>query len=301
MEINYLRDFVILASTSNFMEAANILYSSQSTLSKHLMKIESELGLPLFDRTTRKVEISEFGKLFLPIAKQIVELQDQYIALLQNRQKADREILTLGTIPALAEYKITDILVNFKKSRPQSTVNVIQAGTEELREMLRHKKCTIAFTRDTDEVPQDLIIIPYTVDTMVAVLPATHPFAKQKTISLKILEDEDFLLSEKQTMLYNLSIRACKECGFEPKVALTDHKIENILDLVIKGMGIALMMKQSAFFSYRSEAAIVEITPPITTRINLCHLKNVELTAAAKHFIHCTESQKTLVNNRVGN
>jgi LysR family transcriptional regulator, transcription activator of glutamate synthase operon len=280
------------------MEAATILYSSQSTLSKHLMKIESELGFPLFDRTTRKVEISEFGKLFLPIAKQIVELQDEYMTLLQTRQEADHEILTLGTIPALAEYKITDILVNFKKSRPQSSVNVIQAGSEELRELLRQKKCALAFTRDIDEVSQDLVIIPYTVDTMVAVLPVTHPFAKQKTITLQSLSKEDFLLSEKQTLLYNLSIHACEECGFEPKVVLTDHKIENILDLVIKGLGIALMMKRSAFFSYRSEVAIVEIAPPISTKINLCHLKKVELSAAARHFIHCTEAQKTMINNQ---
>jgi len=292
MEINYLREFVILASTGNFMEAANILYSSQSTLSKHLMKIESELGLPLFDRTTRKVAISEFGVLFLPIAKQIVELQDQYMALLQNRHEIDRETLTLGTIPALAEYKITDILVNFKKSRPQSTVNVIQAGTEELREMLWQKKCALAFTRDTDGAPEDLVVIPYTTDTMVAVLPSSHPLANQKNIELHSLASEDFLLSEKQTMLYNLSLEACKQNGFEPKVVLTDHKIENILDLVTKGLGIALMMKQSAIFSYRSEVKIVDITPPITTRINLCYLKGVELSPAAQHLIHCTEVQK---------
>ena len=132
MDITYLREFVVLAQTGNFMEAADILYSTQSTLSKHIKSIELELGVPLFDRTTRKVRISKFGQLLLPYAKQIAELQDKYTAILKSSLETDQEILTLGSIPALAQYNITDVFVNFKKSRPQATINVIQAGSEEM-------------------------------------------------------------------------------------------------------------------------------------------------------------------------
>jgi DNA-binding transcriptional LysR family regulator len=118
MEINYLREFVVLAQTGNFMEAADLRYCSQSTLSKHIQNMESELGVPLFDRTTRKVALSTFGQLFLPYAKQIAELEDKYTAVLQSSLGTDREILTLGSIPALAQYKITDVLIDFKKSHP---------------------------------------------------------------------------------------------------------------------------------------------------------------------------------------
>ena len=189
MDLNYLREFVVLAQTGNYMEAAEILYSSQSTLSKHIKSLEAELGVPLFDRTTRKVRISKFGELLLPYAKQIVELQDKYTALLQSSLQTDREVLTIGSIPALAQYNITDIFMNFKKSRPQSTINVMQGGSEEMKEMLRQKKCELAFIRDTGEVDDALVKIPYAVDTMVAVLPTNHPLAKQKTISLRMLAD----------------------------------------------------------------------------------------------------------------
>jgi len=77
MDINYFREFVILAQTGNFMEAAEILFCSQSTLSKHIKKMEREFGVSLFDRTTRNVEISKFGKLLLPYAQQITEIQDE--------------------------------------------------------------------------------------------------------------------------------------------------------------------------------------------------------------------------------
>jgi DNA-binding transcriptional LysR family regulator len=205
---------------------------------------------------------------------------------LQNSLAIDQERLVSGSIPALAQYKITDVLADFKSSYPQSTLDVVQAGSEELREMLRQGKCEIAFIRDTgDQVDDDLVRVPYAVDTIVAVLPATHPLAKRKTIPLRMLADESFLLIEKQTMPYELSIRACEESGFEPKVAYTDHRLENLFDLVGKGMGVALLMKQLALYVDNPEIAVLDISPGVSTQINLCYLKGIELSTAAKHFI----------------
>lgn len=293
MDINYLREFVVLAQTGNFMEAADILYCSQSTLSKHIKNLESQLGVPLFERTTRKVAISEFGQLLLPYAKQIVELEDKYTTILQSSLETDREILTLGSIPALAQYKITDVIVNFKKSHSQSTISVMQAGSQEMKKMLRQRKCELAFVRDTDEVDDDLVKIPYAVDTMVAVLPINHPLAKQKTIPLRMLADQDLLLIDKQTMLYRLCVSACEQSGFEPKIAYTDHNLENLVDLVSRGMGVALLTKQLALYVSRPKTAIVDISPCVSTRISLCYLKGVELSDAAKHFVLCAGSQRT--------
>ena len=297
MDINHLRDFVILAQTGNFMEAAEQLYSSQSTLSKHIKSIEKELGVPLFDRTTRKVAISKYGQMLLPYAQKIVELQEQYNFILQGSLRTNEETLTLGSIPALAQYKITDVIVNFKKSRPQFMINVMQAGSQEMKELLRQKKIELAFIRYIDEVDDDFIKLPYAVDTMVAVLPTNHPLAGQKTISLQLLSDENFLLTAKQTMLYKLSISACQQCGFEPKVAYTDHNLENLAELVIKGMGVALLMKQLALHISSPKISIVDISPSITTQISLCYLKDAKLSPAAKHFLQCAKSQKSSLHS----
>jgi LysR family transcriptional activator of glutamate synthase operon len=294
MEIHYLKEFVVLAQTGNFLEAAEILYVSQSTLSKHIKSIEVELGVSLFDRTTRKVTISTYGQLLLPFAQQIVEAHDKLIATLHISLETEQETLTLGAIPALAQYKIVDILVNFKKSRAQSTLNVLQAGSVELREYLRQRRCDLAFIRFADEVDDDLVKIPYAADCMVAVLPAAHPLAKQKAIPLHSLANEDFLMIEKGTYLHRLCLRACKESGFEPKVAFTDHKVGILVDLVTKGMGVALLMKQLALYAASPKTVIVDISPCFATQIYLCYLKGTELSPAAKHFVQCTESVKNV-------
>jgi DNA-binding transcriptional LysR family regulator len=139
-------------------------------------------------------------------------------------------------------------------------------------------------------VDDDLVKIPYAVDTMVAVLPITHSLARRKTIPLQKLANEDFLLIEKQMYLYRLCISACKQSGFEPKIAFTDHKMGILIDLVVKGMGVALLMKRLAFYVSSSKIAIVDISPRVSTTMNLCYLKGVELSDAAKYFVECAGS-----------
>jgi LysR family transcriptional regulator, transcription activator of glutamate synthase operon len=291
MEIEYLKEFVVLAQIGNFMEAAEILYSSQSALSKHIKNMETELGVPLFDRTTRQVSISKFGQLLLPYARQITELQDKYTAILKSSLETDHETLTLGSIYGLAQYKITDVLVNFKKTHPQSTLNVLQASSKDLTEMLRQRKCELAFIRDIDDVNNEFVKAPYVTDTIVAVLPITHPLAGQKTIPLRMLADENFVLAVPGTMPYKLSIKACEQSGFEPRVTYNDPELENHVDLVIKGMGVSLALKQLVLYHSNPNIAIVDISPSVSTQISLCYLKGVELSDAAKHFLLCAGSQ----------
>jgi DNA-binding transcriptional LysR family regulator len=293
MEINYLKEFVALAEIGNFMEASEALFCSQSALSKHIKRMEKELGVLLFNRTTRKVEISKYGQLLLPYAKQISEIKDKYVNTIQSSLEADQETLTLGSIPDLAQYGITDVLVQYKKTCFPSNINVFQAGSEKLKEMLRQKKCELAFLRYTDEQDDDLVKIPYSSDHLVAVLPSGHTLAAQASIPLQNLAQEDFLLMEKETKLYRLSIKACEQSGFEPKIAYTDQKLGNLIDMVGKGMGIALMMKQLALYLSTPKIAVVDIAPIVTTTINLCHLKGVDLSEAATKFIACTANHVT--------
>lgn len=298
MEIKYLQEFIVLANAGNFTEAAELLFISQSTLSKHIKSIEQELGVELFDRTTRSVSISEFGELLLPYANEILELHNQYNTALEKKLPTNRETLTVGSIRSLAQYNITDILARFKKVRPQSTVKMIHSihdgmplGIRKLKEFLRQKKCDLAFLRIYEKGDDDLIKIPYVNDSLVAVIPSSHPLARQKSIPLKLLKNMGFLLIEESSYLYQLCVRACQENGFEPNIVYTDPKPENLIGLVKKEMGIALLMKQLASYFVDEDIAIVELTPTIHSKVCLCHLKDKELSEAAKQFIDCTNQQ----------
>ena len=82
MDIRLMREFLILARTENYLEAAELLFVSQPTLSRHIMTLENELGVPLFERTTRYVRLSRYGKMLVPYAQQFLELSGQFNNLL---------------------------------------------------------------------------------------------------------------------------------------------------------------------------------------------------------------------------
>ena len=78
LNVRYLEEFVTLTEKNNFLEAAECLFISQSCLSKHIKKLEAEIGVELFERTTRTVVLTEFGQMLLPYAKKMVGLEYEF-------------------------------------------------------------------------------------------------------------------------------------------------------------------------------------------------------------------------------
>lgn len=95
MDINFFREFAVLARTGSYSEAAKQLFLSQPSLSKHIKSAELELGQPLFRRTTRRIELTPFGAALLPCAEQIAALQDEYTARLLHVPQ-EKAVISLG-------------------------------------------------------------------------------------------------------------------------------------------------------------------------------------------------------------
>lgn len=284
MEINYINEFITLVEIGNYLEAADTLYLSQSTLSRHIQSIENDLGIQLFKRTTRKVELSNFGKTFLPYAKKIQELKFSYTAALENQLKSHKSMITIGAIPTMSQYHITGLLSRFQNENPAFTLNIIGADTADLKKMLLDGSCDFAFIRSHGNSADVLETLPYFTDHMVAVFPKEHPLSDCVSVSLDQLKGESFLFLPKGSLMYTLAKSSCESAGFSPHVAFTGHQAENIIDLVGCGMGIGLLTRQPLNFLDTSGVSIVDVVPQFTTSILLAYKSAQSLSAAAKQF-----------------
>lgn len=298
MDIAYFKEFVMLAETQNYWAAAERLFIGQSSLSKHIMTLEKQLGAPLFTRTSRKVELTEFGKLMLPYAQSIAKLQYEYESAAFSYLHTDTKPLKLATIPALTAYNIVDILVRFQLDFPNIQIHTDEADTLIVREQLLNRQCDLALFRDSvaylehDPAKEKRITkIPFCIDRLIAILPKGHPLEAQKRIELSQLKNENFALIKKDTMPYALCMRACQEAGFTPKVLFTSHSLNAVLDMVTKGNCIALLFEQHASFPTDSVFAatppftVIPVAPEIQTTLYLAYLKETALSPEAKHFI----------------
>lgn len=285
MHINYLKDFIILAKHTNFLGAADELYISQSTLSKHIQALEKELDVQLFNRSTRNVQLSSYGKMYLSHAQRIVDNYEKSLAELNQFKDELQQTITIGTIPIMASYGITQAIMAFRRRFPQSKVHVIEADSQRLMTILDNGECDIAFIREDHQMNDNLTGINFATDRLVAVLAKNHRLAKNTSLSLTELAQEIFLFLQSGTVMYDLSVNACRAAGFEPIIAYTGKRAENILDLVKEGMGISLLMEKPISFLNHKGVSLIPITPAIQSDIKLVHPSSRKPSYLTKAFL----------------
>ncbi len=284
LEIQYLNEFVHIAHFGSFSLAAEELNLSQPALSKHIKTLENELQTSLFDRSTRKVALSESGKLLLSYAREITELDNAFRRNLREQNTKGKNHLNIASIPVMAQYNITGAIAQFQNEHPDITLSVREMEGKDILDCLTLKQSELAFYRCRFDDSPLLEYVEFCSDHLVAVLPQDHRFAQEESIPLINLAGENFMFLDKGTMLYSLCEDACRSAGFEPNVTFTGHRPENIVELVSKKMGISLLMTRQAEYLKNPGIVCVNLTPKVTSNIYLIHLKDRRFSAAALRF-----------------
>ena len=295
MDIDYFREFAVLAETGNYLVAADKLYLTQSTLTRHIQAFEKDLGAPVFDRSTRKISLNEYGQIMLPYAQKIMQLQQEYNTAIYNQSRLEHDNLQVGTIPMMEPYGITDVLVEFRKENPGISIDIVESDSNELLKMLENRKCDFAFMREFDSSCGTMQRLPFSKDIMVALIPEKHPLAKEREISISRLKDVPLLLLSKDTLMYSLCISECKKAGFDPVVTFTSHHASNLLDLVRKGTGVAMLTEKPILKYDLSGISVVDIRPAIETSIDLVYpASDHKMSQIASQFLKFIQTQREL-------
>ncbi|WP_137626352.1 LysR family transcriptional regulator [Lactiplantibacillus pingfangensis] len=280
MDLNYLDNFLALVKTQNFSTAADACYITQSSLSKRIKRLENELGVPLFERTTRQVKLTPYGEIYLKYATKINLLSEQATDEINRRHFEDAG-LVIGGIPSINEYGILDLITGFMGSQ-HIRCKVKTGPSEDLEPMLLNKTIDFAFVKDVQN--GDLFNqLPYTEDHLVAVLPKNHPLAQQSSVHIKQLATEDFIFQPVNSRPYDLCMKICQENGFTPNVIYADRIVENILNFVKKGLGVSLLMKK--LVPVDADLVALPIEPTVVADINLCYLKQNKLNQYQEQFV----------------
>ena len=293
MEIQYVREFLSLAETGSFFETAEQLFVTTSSLSRHIKTLESEMGVTLFDRTTRKVMLNRYGKLFLPFAKEFARIDEECTRAFATDQHEQTNTITIGSIPMMRAYRITDLLAEYQLGNKTTELNVLEGDPFNLLPRLKEKEIDFAFLRDQGNLPEEFDKISFTEDHLCIVVPASHPLAKRTSIGIPDLQNEQLLMIGKDAFMYKLCTDLCREAGFEPLVRFTSHRAENLVDGVERGMGLAMLMRKPAALLISDRCKLIDVTPEVKTIISLVWLKNRKLPPHHKRFMELVKG----VNN----
>lgn len=259
MNLRDLRYFIALADTRHFGQAAARTFVSQPTLSGQLRKLEEELGVALFERTTKSVALTPLGEALLPHARRAVEEAD---ALAQHA-RAHRDPLAgplrVGAIPTLAPYLVPLILAPLRKRDPGLKLVLSEEMTAVLLERLRrHELDVILIATPADDA--ELQARALFEEPFWLALPRKHPLVQKDPITRRDVESLDMLLLSDGHCLAQQAMEICrladrKDSG--DQADLRAASLETLLQLVGAGMGATLVPALALRGAWMTDAGVV--------------------------------------------
>lgn len=241
MELRQLRYFRAVARHLHFTRAATEMLVAQPALSMQIQQLESELGTPLFDRTTRRVQLTDGGRALLPYAERILADADDARARLRDLGRLDAGRVTLGAQQSLnASGALPDVLTEFHELHPGVDVVLREDSAEQSLTLLAEGALDLALVMVEDVVPADLVAQPLFDEQLVFVVGPDHPLCGS-VIEVADLMTEPFIAFNETAGLRRLLTRVCTDAGFQPRVAYESGALSSIRALAAAGLGVALL------------------------------------------------------------
>lgn len=238
MKFEYLREFATAAQCEELQLGAKRIGISPSVLSKHIKTMEQELGVPLFMRS-RKTELSPYGKILLPYAKELVSLQDEYLRTFSSETPQTSANLVVAVSAIQFRERAGRLLEQFMLTHPKN-IQLKEADNSLLLQMVLDGECDVALVRSQPTDPRDpnLIYMPFSSDDMVVAFPPDHPLADMPSVTLEQLKDEQIYLRSETSTIYRVTKERCREHGFDPEIKCASTYV--VYDLVRRRKGVTL-------------------------------------------------------------
>jgi LysR family transcriptional regulator, transcription activator of glutamate synthase operon len=270
MDLRQLRYLVALAEERNFTRAAEREHIAQPALSQQIRRLEDELGLPLVERTTRRVTITHAGRLLVARARRILAEVDAAQAELLGVRGLEAGHVTVGTMHTMGPVDVSLVLAIFHQRHPAIELTVREASSEELAEMLRDDELDLAFLSVTERVEShELGLHQLVSEELVVLLPIGHRLAGRRKLRMAELQGEEFISYREGARLRELLVSAGHAAGFEPQIKLESNESERIRRLVARGMGVAILPRSDAVAPGAEVAVVTLIDPPLSRDITL--------------------------------
>jgi len=241
MDLRHLRYFATLAQERNFTRAAARLNVSQPPLSQQIKALESELGTLLFVRTSRRVDLTAAGQVFLAHATAILERVEQACAQARAVGSGHAGHLDIGCSSSLLLGPLPQLVAGYRRAFPGVGVALHEMTPAAQLTALRDRRLDISFSR-TPIVDAQLSAELAWEDPVVAAIPRGHRLVARRKLALKDLASEPFVLLRLDSSAFAAYLnQCCVDAGFMPKASQYVVETQAMPSLVAAGLGVALV------------------------------------------------------------
>jgi len=244
VELRHLRYFVAVAEELHFGRAAERLHIAQPPLSQQIRRLERLLGVTLFHRTNRRVELTDAGRAFLVEARLTLAQADHAAEVASRAARGEIGQLVVGYMASAELNVFPRLLPVFRKRHPDIELVFQLLGASEQLQALRDGVIHAGFFRLPATDPA-LVVKPIVREPLVVVLPERHALARRRSLALSALRDERVLSFPRRFApgYYDALMAICRRAGLAPNVVHESTRLHTILSLVAAGRGVMLTGK----------------------------------------------------------
>ena len=243
MELRHLRYFIAVAEELHFGRAAKRLAMSQPPLSQQIKLLEEEIGVVLFLRTKRQVELTAAGEVFLGEARRTIAQAEHSIRAARRAARGEIGQLAVGFVSSAVYGQVPSIFRLMRNRYPEVSLLLQDLTREEQVEAVKANRIDVGLIRPPVLAAESLAMRVIWRETLMVALPEGNPLAAETEIAMEALAGESFIQIPRHVApgFYDQCIRICAQAGFSPRIVQEARTTPTIVSLISCGMGVSIL------------------------------------------------------------
>jgi len=238
--LQHIRSFIAVARLCNFSRASRELYLSPPALTAHIQSLETELGVKLFRRTTRKIELTEAGsELLVPLERALIEIQSIATSA-GDFKELRRGLVAVAAVPSVAAKLLPQAIAEFSRSYPGISVRFTDAVAKNIVDLV--KTGQVDFGIGSQIRQDENVATRYLFSESICLfVTKKHAWSKRRQVKLREVSAQELILTEKDTSVRFILERAFEQQGLCPRFHYETNHMSTALGMVAAGLGVAVL------------------------------------------------------------
>jgi DNA-binding transcriptional LysR family regulator len=242
MELRHLRTIAAVARHRSFTKAGEELHLAQSAISQQIRRLEREIGVEVFHRTSRSVELTAEGRVILDYAHRVIAEVDGLHSELAELTGLLRGQLRIGGVYPTGPYDLFGMLADFRATHPEVAIHMVEDTQEGTIAALRTDELDCAFTAlDPDTLGDEFAATLLWEEEFTVALPPDHELCAREYVTLEELAAQDLIAYRENSALYRRLEQRLRARGLEARKAFICTEMGAVRTLASKGLGVAMM------------------------------------------------------------
>ena len=284
--------FKEISQAKSISRAAAHCGISQSAATQHVQEVERRLGLPLVDRSTRPLSLTEAGKLYADFCREILRREDQFLVALERLKGQAEGAVRVASIYSIGLSEMSRLRQEFERRHPHAQLHVDYLRPDKIYEAVLGDHADLGLV-SYPVAKRELAVVPWRKEQMAVAVPPSHPLAAKTILQPSDLNGQDFIAFDEDLLIRRELDRFFRDQGVEVNQVMQFDNIQTIKEAVALGSGISILPERTMQTEI-DQGRLISVplhAPGLLRPLGIVHRKRKRFNLAAQAFLNLLREQ----------